>query len=156
MAEKRKKTFSWSLTYKVKMSIPYCNNGKSETTAGYREGVTPLVFVLTRVSPRYTWVPATLNENSRGKLLPHFKDFQCNLIGTEPIFTDFSANSAPILVEYSYLHVPCTPGCFVWIWCYLVQNWPNLSLANKHTYNIQQIIVRWPNHQQQKTYCLLS
>ena len=56
---------------------------------------------------------ASLNENSMGKISPHFKDFQCHLIGTEPIFTDFSANSTQISVEYSYSHILCTHGCFV-------------------------------------------
>ena len=65
-----------------------------------------------------------------------------NLIAAEHICIDFSANSAPISVEYSYLHVRRTYGWFLWIWRYLDQNWGSLSLTSKHTYNIREIIVR--------------
>ena len=53
----------------------------------------------------------------------------------------FLPMSAPISVEYSSLHVSCPHGCFVWIWCYMNQNWGSLSLTYIHT-NIRQIIVR--------------
>ena len=90
------------------------------------------IFVKTKVSPCYAWAPSSLNENW-GKILAISKDFQRNLIGTEPLFTDFSANSALILVEYRHSHVPCPRECFVWIWHYLDQNWWSLSLKGIHT-----------------------
>ena len=71
------------------------------------------IVMSTRVSLHYMRAPASLNENSTEKILLHFKAFQRSSIETEPIFTDFSANSSRILVEYSYLHIPCTHGCFV-------------------------------------------
>ena len=46
-------------------------------------------------------------------ILSHFKDSAHQFIVSEHICIDFSANSAVILVEYSYLHVLCTHGCFV-------------------------------------------
>ena len=39
------------------------------------------------------------NENSTGKSCPISNIFKLNFIGTEPIFKDFSANSAPISVR---------------------------------------------------------
>ena len=41
-----------------------------------------------------------------GKILPHFKGYAHHLSTTDHIYIDISANSAPISVKYSYLHVP--------------------------------------------------
>ena len=79
-----------------------------------------------------------------GKILPHFKHVLCNFNGTEPIFTDLSANSAPILVEYSYLYVPYTHGSFVWIaiiWIKTDKSFIRKQINTHTSYNIQQLIV---------------
>ena len=57
--------------------------------------------------------PPLLNEDSMKKSSPISSIFKGIFRGTDPIFMDFSANSVPILVEYNYLHVPPTHGCFV-------------------------------------------
>ena len=52
------------------------------------------------------------DENSTEKPCPRFKDIVRNLIATEHIYIDISANSTLTSVEYSHLHVPCPHGCF--------------------------------------------
>ena len=52
-------------------------------------------------------------ENSTENSCPISTVLSAILIAMEHICIDFPANSAPISVEYSYLHVPCTHGCFV-------------------------------------------
>ena len=62
------------------------------------------------------------NEHSTEKSCPHFKDIVQNFTATEHFYNDMSVNSAPILVENSYLHAPSSHGCFVRIWRYLDKN----------------------------------
>ena len=57
-----------------------------------------VIIIVTKGRPHHAQAPASLNKNYE-RTLPHFKDFQRNLIGTEPIFMGFSANSALISVE---------------------------------------------------------
>ena len=66
------------------------------------------------------------------KSCPILRVLPAIFIATEHIYIDIAANSAPILVKYSFFS--CPHGCFLWIWHYLDWNWGSLSLISKHTY----------------------
>ena len=54
-----------------------------------------------------------VDENSTEKFCPISRVLPSILTETEYIYIDISANSAPILVAYNYLHIPCPHGCFM-------------------------------------------
>ena len=55
-------------------------------------------------------------------------------MGTKPIFTDFSANSTPISVKYSFLHDSRAHGCFFFVNLALFGTKLSEPFINKQTY----------------------